>query len=542
MHFLPVGKSGLLIELPDLTSALTSYATLREASLPGVIQLLPAARTVLVSFDSAQTNHDELATAIAALPTITPKESSGNTTEIPVEYNGEDLDEVAHILGVSKQTVINRHTSHPWLVAFSGFAPGFSYLSDGDPLFDVPRKSSPRISVPAGSVGLAGAFSGIYPRVSSGGWQLIGTTAIQLWDDERNPPALLQAGDYVRFVPVKAQAILQDSIRETPPPDSQQHASLAKQPLASKTNSNSSISLLQVLQTGILSTIQDEGRSAVNMGVNSSGAMDRFSFHLANELVGNSLDAAAIEITGGNAVFAAKDNLVIAITGAPVSVSICSAADETITLADISCQQAFVLRSGELVKIATPHSGLRNYLAVQGGFESTQILNSASTDTMSHIGPLPLSSGDNLTAGSQTHHSISPPLSWSDMPRPNQITELPVTLGPRDDWFTQRGLDTLFQQPWEVTAQSNRVGIRLQGDEALERSNHSELPSEGTIPGAIQVPNNGQPVIFMRDHPVTGGYPVVAILDAEAINIAAQLPPHALVRFVHHTDSNQKEL
>jgi KipI family sensor histidine kinase inhibitor len=548
MRFITVGLSGLLVELPDLNSALASYAAIRDAMLPGVIQILPAARTVLITFDPAQSSASKLSDSICALATDTPQNSIGKTIDIPVVYDGEDLQEVADMLMVSPEMIVDRHTAHSWTVAFSGFAPGFSYLSNGDPLFDVPRRPSPRISVPAGSVALAGTFSGIYPRASSGGWQLIGMTPERLWDDERVPPALLQPGDTIHFLSTRAKSlVLQgehglEASSMTKSLDLGQDATSTEGQATATSDSDSSNTVLQVIQSGTLSTIQDDGRKAVTMGVSGSGAMDRFSFHLANELVGNPTQTPAIEITGGNASFTTSGDMVIAITGAPVCVSIYSDADASTSVANIARQEAFVLRKGETLKLGSPDSGFRNYLAIQGGIEVDDILDSASTDTMAHIGPHALSAGDCLQAGHQGFHSTSAAFAWSAMPKPGEVTELSVTLGPRDDWFMQQSLDTLFQQQWTVSSQSNRVGLRLQGDTILQRSNSAELLSEGTLPGAIQVPSSGQPVVFMRDHPVTGGYPVIAILDSASLDIAAQLPPGALIRFLPHTTGKQKGL
>ncbi|MDN6854365.1 MAG: biotin-dependent carboxyltransferase family protein, partial [Bifidobacterium crudilactis] len=165
----------------------------------------------------------------------------------------------------------------------------------------------------------------------------------------------------------------------------------------------------------------------------------------------------------------------------------------------------------------------------------------ASTDTMSQLGPAVLRDGARLAIGTRSLGIVSPGLPWPKMPLAGRITELAVSLGPRDDWFTRHGLETLFRQVWKVSPQSNRVGLRLQGAETLERNTDDELPSEGTVPGAIQVPSSGQPVIFMRDHPVTGGYPVIAVLDPEALDTAAQMPAGALIRFVNHSVNNTKE-
>jgi KipI family sensor histidine kinase inhibitor len=198
-RFLRCGREAVLAEVGDLGQALSLYASLSAANLPGVTDLVPAARTVLIHLDPAVTSPDEVRTAVEALDISGAGAARPGAVEIPVVYDGPDLADVARILGLAEDDVVARHTGTPWTVAFSGFAPGFGYLTGGDPVFDVPRRESPRTRVPAGSVGLAGSFSGVYPTDSPGGWQLIGHTGERMWDLNRAEPALLTPGATVRF-------------------------------------------------------------------------------------------------------------------------------------------------------------------------------------------------------------------------------------------------------------------------------------------------------------------------------------------------------
>ena len=198
-RFLRCGREAVLAEVDDLDAALALYAALREAGLPGVTDLVPAARTVLVRLDPAVTSPAAVRDAVAALEPGGRGQAYAGTVEIPVVYDGPDLSEVAGHLGVTPEEVVARHTGTPWTVAFAGFAPGFGYLTGGHPSFDVPRRSSPRTRIPAGSVGLAGRFSGVYPSDSPGGWQLIGSTTERMWDPARAEPALLLPGVRVVF-------------------------------------------------------------------------------------------------------------------------------------------------------------------------------------------------------------------------------------------------------------------------------------------------------------------------------------------------------
>jgi KipI family sensor histidine kinase inhibitor len=197
--FLRCGREALLVEVDDLDAALALYAALRAAALPGVVDLVPAARTVLIKIDPAVTSPAAVREATGGLHIDAQREAGSGTVEIPVRYDGPDLAEVAERTGLSPDEVVALHTGSRWTVAFAGFVPGFGYLTGGDPRLDVPRRDSPRTRIPAGSVGLAGRFSGVYPSDSPGGWQLIGSTTERMWDLDRPEPALLVPGVEVIF-------------------------------------------------------------------------------------------------------------------------------------------------------------------------------------------------------------------------------------------------------------------------------------------------------------------------------------------------------
>jgi len=202
MRVLPSGSAALLVELEDLDQVLALYATLREERPDGVTDIVPAARTILLTLDPAVTDPAEVERAVRLARPRPGARATGDLVEIPVTYDGEDLDDVASLLGCDSAEVVRRHTSEDWTVAFCGFAPGFGYLSGASGAWDVPRRPSPRTRVPPGSVALAGEFTGVYPRTSPGGWQLIGRTELAVFDLERDPPALLRPGVAVRFVDV----------------------------------------------------------------------------------------------------------------------------------------------------------------------------------------------------------------------------------------------------------------------------------------------------------------------------------------------------
>jgi KipI family sensor histidine kinase inhibitor len=202
VRILPAGDAAVLVELADLAEAGHLYASLRADPLPGTLDVVPATRTVLVTVDPAVTAPEQVAAAVRSRPlAAAPDPAAGDLVELPTRYDGPDLAEVAGLTGLAEDEVVRRHGAAEWTVAFCGFAPGFAYLTGGDPALRVPRREVPRTAVPAGSVGLADGFSGAYPRRMPGGWQLIGHTDAVLWDTDRDPPALLPPGTRVRFVP-----------------------------------------------------------------------------------------------------------------------------------------------------------------------------------------------------------------------------------------------------------------------------------------------------------------------------------------------------
>jgi KipI family sensor histidine kinase inhibitor len=196
----PCGSAALMLEVGSLADVQALYAALREHPPPGVVDLVPSARTVLVHLDPTVTDAAEVERAVRGLTPRYGGPAAGPLVEVPVVYDGADLDEVGSLTGWGTAGVVDAHTSAEWTVAFCGFAPGFGYLVDPRGGWEVPRRSTPRTRVPAGAVGLAGEFSGVYPRESPGGWQLIGRTDRTVFDLDRDPPALLTPGTRVRFV------------------------------------------------------------------------------------------------------------------------------------------------------------------------------------------------------------------------------------------------------------------------------------------------------------------------------------------------------
>ncbi|MEE2038237.1 allophanate hydrolase subunit 1 [Nocardiopsis sp. CT-R113] len=206
MRVLKCADSGVLVEVEDLAAVMALRSALEAHPVPGVTDVVPAARTLLLRIEPG-TPPEGVAAAVGALsPASGGEQASGDTVTIPVVYDGEDLDDVAELTGLTREGLVRAHTSATWTVAFCGFAPGFGYMVGDDPRLHVPRRSEARTRVPAGSVALAGEFAGVYPRSSPGGWQLLGRTEARIWDLDREPPGLLRPGVRVRFTDAGADA------------------------------------------------------------------------------------------------------------------------------------------------------------------------------------------------------------------------------------------------------------------------------------------------------------------------------------------------
>lgn len=271
--------------------------------------------------------------------------------------------------------------------------------------------------------------------------------------------------------------------------------------------------MIEILTPGPLATVQDAGRPGyAALGVPRSGAFDRAAAALANRLVGNRPDAALLEVTLGGLEFVLHDAATLAVTGAPCD-------------GPLGAGQAVSRGAGARVRLGAPPWGLRSYVAVRGGLDVAATLGSRATDTLSGLGPAPLRAGDRLRVGDADVAAVSDAVAPSSPPR----GVLRVVPGPREDWFGDEGLGLLTGTVWTVRGESDRVGIRLDGARLPRRG--GELPSEPTLPGALQVPPDGRPILFGPDAPTTGGYPVIAVVRDADLDQAAQLRPGDTVRF-----------
>ncbi|MDR7483074.1 MAG: 5-oxoprolinase subunit PxpB [Armatimonadota bacterium] len=512
-RLLPLGDCGLLVEFaPEVSpevNALVRGAEPALARLPGVCETVPAFRSVLAVYDPRRTTFDRLAEAAeAAVRAAGPaRDDLGRLHEIPVAYGGEwgpDLEAVAAALGLSAAEVVALHAGTTYRVYMLGFSPGFPYLGLLPEALRLPRRATPRTRVPAGSVAIADAFAGIYAQDTAGGWHLLGRTPVRLFDPARPDPFLLAPGDRVRFVPVP-------EIRISPAPPAASF--VPRRPV------------FDVLDPGLLTTVQDAGRFGWRrFGVPASGPMDRRAHAAANLAVGNAPGAAAIEMTFPGPKLRAVADAEIAVAGADLGARL--------NHSDLEPGRPTRVRPGDLFTLAAPRGGQWLYLAVAGGVDGPEVLGSRATWTRggaSGVLGRPVRAGEILgvgegPAGPRRRQPV--PL----VPAGRRTLTARVVLGPQADAFAPEGLAALLGATFEITVQRDRSGARLRGV-VLRHRTGADIASDGLLPGAVQVPADGSPVVILADGPTTGGYVKAAAVIGADLDAFAQLAPGDRVRF-----------
>ncbi|MFJ2868385.1 biotin-dependent carboxyltransferase family protein [Kitasatospora sp. NPDC087314] len=282
------------------------------------------------------------------------------------------------------------------------------------------------------------------------------------------------------------------------------------------------MSELLVVRPGPLTTVQDLGRRGVaHLGVPRAGALDEPALRAANRLVGNEPGAAGLETTLGGVALRALGPAVVAVTGAPSPVRVDGRA--------AAWGAPVAVPAGAVVEVGPATAGVRGYLAVAGAIAVPPVLGSRSADLLSGLGPAPLAAGDRLPVGPPPPHRPRPDL--VPLPAPPAELVLRLRLGPHADWFEASALSRLARDEYRVSPAGNRIGLRTEGP-SVARARVGELPSEGMMLGAVQIPPDGRPVVFLADHPTTGGYPVIGVVPTADLAAAAQARPGTPVRFV----------
>ena len=512
------GDSALLLELEPVidvqvnTRAIAIAAAVRDDVLAGVRDVVSTYRSVAVYFDPLIADARDVKASLERAAASSAAPVDGRAVEIPVEYGGlwgPDLSDVAAFGGVRTDQVIRRHAERDYRVFMLGFLPGFAYMGSVDPAIAAPRRSSPRDRVRAGSVGIAGQQTAVYPLDSPGGWQIIGHTLTRMFDPERWPPAVLAPGDTVRFRPESHEP---------------RRDITGVRPGAHSTNAPRSIT---VIEQGLFTTVQDGGRwGHQSSGVPVSGAMDWISYRTANALVGNESGAAVLEATLAGPKLRFDTRTTFAIAGGDFG--------PTLDGVRVPHCAAVSAPAGSVLRFSNRVHGARAYIAANGGIDVPRVLASRSTHTVSRMGGSygrTLLQGDRLGLGAERE---SPgrrrPVPDTAASSRSGGARLRVIPGPQDEFFPPDALEALERTRFTISPQSNRMGYRLQGDPVPRRVDR-EMISDAAFTGGIQVPPSGEPIMLMADRQTSGGYPQLAIVITADLPLAAQLAPGDWVEF-----------
>ncbi|MFY7999045.1 MAG: 5-oxoprolinase subunit PxpB [Candidatus Kapaibacteriota bacterium] len=626
IRIIPCGDAALTllcaeeISLDAFQTVQRLRALLEHPPLPAVREIVPAFTSLTLLLDIpalAAISAEPLASFLSCLfdrlaaqnidsPALLKHDDT--VVNIPICYNEEyapDIREMALRKGLSVAEIIKLHTEAEYQVAMIGFTPGFPYLLGLPPELAMPRKDTPRARVNAGAVGIAGAQTGIYPLESPGGWNIIGQTPLELFSLEKarrnEAPTLVRTGDRVRFYAVSS--LVEEPV--SPP--------LIPTLLREGERGYSMPSLSEgavVLQSGFQTTIQDAGRTGWReYGIPQSGAADTISFRLANLLVGNSSNDAALEVLWGKLTIRFEQDALIALTGAPTSAE----AHLDGIIEPVPMNRPLCLVAGTTLVLHGAERGLRTYCAVAGGIDVPLVLGSRSTYSRAGLGGMAgrvLAKGDRLRFGdasalgerifagllrtiSQRHlvegtiptritrptaafsHSSAAgreeifdllphnhpqearkrtvaglqlfpqkPSSIAVATLPHSLScsghivggkpvKLRVVRGGEYETLTEASKHQLFGEELRVLPNSDRMGIRLRmtGKQGLERVTTEQIISRAVLPGTVQLPPSGEPILLLTDAQTTGGYPVVAHVCSVDLPKAAQMRPNETLIF-----------
>ncbi len=505
----PVGDRAVTVQLGSVMDEETLGRVralderLKERPLQGIEEAIPTYAALLVIYNRSRIPFPDLERRLLELTHgLESVGTPGNLVEIPALYDGDDLGEVAAGCGLSTDGVVELHASRDYRVMMLGFSPGFAYMGFVDERLRVPRRKTPRPRVPEGAIAIAGPQTGVYPRCLPGGWNLLGRTSLRLFDASRANPSTLMPGDRVRFVPVGTLAA---------------SGALPKGGYAR--------SGVRVLEPGILSTIQDAGRRGLRrLAVPQAGWADGQSARIANRCVGNQPDAPVIEICGPGLRLAFERATFVAISGATVRARI-ERGDLGGEGMSVPANVAIRVRPSNVLEIERLSDGVRAYVAI-AGLEAPLVLGSASVDLGSGF-LRPLEAGDGFDIGAHDADRVQ----REPVAEAARRAQIRVILGPQQDHFDPRTIEAFFATSWRAGLDSDRVGARLDGAR-LPHAGPTEIVSDGMVPGCIQVPPDGRPIVMLSDCPTTGGYPKIGCVVSEDLGLLAQaIPGRTEIRF-----------
>ena len=537
----------------DISNAGTS-CTVSSA----IIEIVPTYCAVTVYFDPEKADAPEVITFIKKILSKNDGDdeedvTGGKLVEIPVCYDDEefapDLEDVAKHTGLTKEEVIKIHHSKDYLIYMLGFLPGFPYLGGMDERLETPRLETPRTKIPAGSVAIGGKQAGLYPSDSPGGWRIIGRTPLKVFDQNRSPSCLYEAGDRIRFVPITRAKY--DEIAAGGEFGRKSGASSCGE-VVSRGGASSDggkyicTSGIKIIEGGMLTTVQDKGRFGfLHTGIGQSGVMDMESFLLGNAILENTENAACLEATvlGPSIKFTLACQFVI--TGAECSATL---DDEPVMM-----NQKYLAKEGSVLKCGFITKGLRSYICFEGGILVPKLFESRSTNLKSKTGGFfgrKLQAGDELAIGYEPGINAKKtrrdevktgaplagrnPLSAEDatpdsIPSQDSILTLTCTTGSQYSYFPEWAVKKFQSEVFTVLPESDRMGIRFSG-QGLE-CGKTDIISDAIPFGAVQITSAGLPVVMAADRQTTGGYAKIACVTSHSMCRLAQAVPGTKVMF-----------
>lgn len=462
--------------------------------IEGLTDLYPGYINLYIEFDAAKVERSRVRAWVQKHLQNLEAKPSGRKVEVPVRYDGEDLPWIAEQTGLSVEEVIRLHSDHEYRVYTVGFVPGQPMLGTLNPKLYLPRRSTPRKRVPPNTLAMAVSQTCIYTLPTPGGWHWLGMVLEAVYDPHRAKPFLLEAGESVRFVP---------SHGPTPP----EATALETLPAAPK------LPVFRVEEPGLLDLIVDGGRfMAARFGMARSGPMDERSAQLASSVVGNSLDAPLLELTLKGPVLSVMRDCVIGFAGFGMTC--------LLNGLPVPAAQSVLVKAGERISFRSGSSGVRGYLAVAGGLESTAFMGSRSADIQGLIGRA-LKGGDTLGLLEERQVRVGYSARISHLP---ETIFIRLQAGPQ---ATAEALEVLGSGAFTVTS-PNRMGVQLEGPKVPG----GELVSEASPMGGVQITTDGNPILLLNDRGRIGGYAKPATVDPRDLPLVAQLRPGQKIRFV----------